>query len=318
MKPRYYIASWLIAHILILSSACGSGDKNGGADKTVRIAYIPIAHSVPVMAMHERTRHHDSDYAIEPVRFTSWPEVVDALRTGRVDGASMLFEVALRAQETDGDLTLISLAHRGGNVVVAKNDIGSYRDLIGKTVAIPHKLSPQNTLLRIVMERERLSSDDIHVIEISPAEMPFTMASGTISAYVVAEPYGSVAESTGAGYILETSDTILPDAICCVLAFRNEALLSQEGMGGWLLDQLAAAASDICSNPGGAAELFGRFSNFNETVIRNAIGRTSYENLSLAKEEYIRYAETALRYGVLSGIPPFDGFVYQPGAEITE
>jgi NitT/TauT family transport system substrate-binding protein len=289
-------------------AACGVS-KPRDDEKAIRIAYLPITHSAAVMLMGEMDFGEDAPFRVELVRFTSWPEVVDALRSRRVDGASILFEVALRAQETDASLVMLGLSHRDGNVVVVDNSILSYRDLIGKTVAIPHRLSPQNTLLNIALEREGIAIDQINIIELSPAEMPFTMASGTISAYIVAEPYGSVAESTGAGRILEMSNSIYPDAACCVLVFNRVFLDAEEGAAEWLKEVFNLASREACSNKEEVARIFRKKTSFNDIVINNSIYNTTYDRLDLTEDEYNAITEIIMRYGVLPSVPTFGGFL---------
>lgn len=299
----------IIAAVLFLTSCSENQAGNPNAEKkTIKIGYLPITHSVPVMLMSDLSQSGDDPYKIELVKFSSWSEVVEALRTKRVDGANILFEVALRAKEADDDLVMISLSHRNGNVIVVDKDISSYQDLKGKTVAIPHKLSPQNTLLHMVLEREGMQFDDITVIEVNPSEMPSTMAGGAISAYLVAEPYGSVAESTGAGRILETSDSIYPDAVCCVMVFRKETLNSDGEINKWVRGKFGEAAAMAQKKDDDVVNAFKKYSNFSDAVIKNSLTNVSYDNLDLTEEEYKKITDAILHYGVLSSVPLYKDF----------
>ena len=68
--------------------------------QVIKIAYIPITHAVPLLAAAERVNADPKkNYRIELVRYGSWPELLDALTTGRVDGASVLIEPAVKAKE---------------------------------------------------------------------------------------------------------------------------------------------------------------------------------------------------------------------------
>lgn len=77
---------------------------------------------------------------------------MDALNSGKVDGASMLIELAMKAKEQDIDLKVVALGHRDGNVVVVSEDINKVEDLKGKNFAIPSKLSTHNILLYIMLK----------------------------------------------------------------------------------------------------------------------------------------------------------------------
>ena len=64
--------------------------------RTIKIAYLPITHALPVFAAKEALAASDDDLQIELVKYGSWPELLDALNTGRVDGASVLIELAMK------------------------------------------------------------------------------------------------------------------------------------------------------------------------------------------------------------------------------
>jgi len=307
MKKALYTAL-----ALFFLSAC-IGNADDGDSQAIKIAYLPITHSVAVMMMAELD-YGDSPHRIELVPFTTWPDVVDALRTGRVDGASILFEVALQAKNEDtGGLKMLSLSHRDGNVVVVDNSITSYHDLIGKIVAIPHRLSPQHTLLQKVLEREGISPNDIQIIEISPAEMPFSMASGAIAAYIVAEPFGSIAENAGVGWIIETSDQIYPYSVCCVMVFRQDIL--NEEIREWLQASFSRAAQAAHKRDDLVIDTFMRRTNLSRAVVGYSLRNTHFENLQLSEQEYQNITDIILQYGILERIPDFYDFVLTKGAE---
>lgn len=83
---------------------------------------------------------------IELVKYGSWPELLDALNTGRVDGASVLIELAMKSKENGIGLTAVALGHRDGNIVVVSNGIHRAEDLRGRVYAIPHRSSSLYTV----------------------------------------------------------------------------------------------------------------------------------------------------------------------------
>ena len=296
----------LVCALVILLTGCRQEPSDAVHGYVVRIAYLPITHSAAVMALPHVA---DGTYDIQLVRFSAWPEVVEALRARRVDGASMLMEVAIRAFEMDDSLVTVSLSHRDGNVIVVDNSIESFQDLIGQTVAIPHMLSPHYSLLRMAFEREGMSVDDVNLVEISPAEMPFTMAARAISAYVVAEPWGSLAEARGIGRILERSNEILPDSVCCLLVFNNNLLEEHDGLLDWLLKNFEVAAGHAQD---ASEEVFAAFRNstrFEREIIEQSLANTNFHDLTFTEYDFNRAAEYILRFGVLEDMPNFNAFI---------
>ena len=57
---------------------------------TITIAYLPITHAVPLFKAAEQLEQQNSNVHVELVKYGGWAELMDALDSGRVDGASVL------------------------------------------------------------------------------------------------------------------------------------------------------------------------------------------------------------------------------------
>ena len=308
---KYLLA--FICAIFFLTACRSQNDETHYAD-VIRIAYLPITHSAAVMMLPHVSESSD-EFSIELVRFTTWPEVMEALRSGHVDGASILFEVAVTAFQMGSPLSVISLSHRDGNVLVVDNTVQDIHCLVGRTVAIPHTLSPHLTLLNKVLTDAGLSLDDINLVEISPAEMPFSMAARAISAYVVAEPWGSLAEHRGAGRILVDSRDIIPDSVCCLLVFNTYLLEANEGLLYWLTTKFYMASAVTSTGSETVVEEFRRISGFDREIIQRSLAKTTFYNLEFSADDFDITRENVLRYGVLDDFPVFSDFAITRGYE---
>lgn len=83
------IISVLTAGLLGVSLAsCG---KKSDSKDTIKIAYLPITHSLAVLETADELSEK-SGLQVELVKYGSWNELMDALNSGRVDGASVLIE----------------------------------------------------------------------------------------------------------------------------------------------------------------------------------------------------------------------------------
>ena len=206
------IISAILSAFLLLG--CGKG-----SDKKVKIAYLPITHA---MVLHEMAK--DKTLPFELVKYGSWPELLDALNTGRVDAASVLIEPAMKAKERGIGLTALALGHKDGNVIVVSNTIEAAGDLRGKTIAIPHRASSHHILVRLLLEKEGISEQEISWTELPPPEMPSALASGRIAGYCVAEPFGAIAVNGGYGKVLADSHELWNNSICCALVANDRFL----------------------------------------------------------------------------------------------
>ena len=117
MKLKKFIIpiAAVLASMTVLLTACGTSSE-GGSDsenvKTVKIAYLPITHALPVYELSQ-----SDNVKVELVKYGSWPELMDALNSGQVDGASVLIELAMQAQSQNIGLKAAALGHTSGNVI---------------------------------------------------------------------------------------------------------------------------------------------------------------------------------------------------------
>lgn len=108
------IISVLTAGILALSlTACG---KKSDDSNTIKIAYLPITHSLAVLETSDELAEKDG-LQVELVKYGSWNELMDALNSGRVDGASVLIELAMKSKEQGVGIKAVALGHKDGNVI---------------------------------------------------------------------------------------------------------------------------------------------------------------------------------------------------------
>lgn len=139
---------------------------------TITIAYLPITHAVPLFKAAEQLEQQNSSVHVELVKYGGWAELMDALDSGRVDGASVLIEMAMEAKSQGIPLELSLLGHRDGNVIIASNDIASPSQLKGKTIAIPNEQSSHNILVQQLLGKYGMSEKDATLVEMAPARCP--------------------------------------------------------------------------------------------------------------------------------------------------
>lgn len=281
MTPQRYIFLSLLAAVLTVAlSSCGT--RSDAAEKHLKVAYLPITHALPLIAATE------ADSAVEAVKFGSWTELADAFNSGHVDAAVMLAPMAVRCIEKGVPMKIVSLAHRSGNVIVSANDITNPAQLKGKSVAIPHRLSSHNLLLRQLLQQANLTLDDVNVIEMPPPEMPAALASGQIAAYIVAEPFGSIGVEKGVGHVLADGESLWPSSVCCVLVVRNSSLKHKSEAVSELMKAYAQAGDKIQHDSHFALQEARKLLKADDTVLARSIGITRFDSLQFTPEHYAK------------------------------
>lgn len=298
------IISGLMAGVLLFSlTACG---KKSDDSNTIKIAYLPITHSLAVLETADELAEK-TGLQIELVKYGSWPELLDALNTRRVDGASVLIELAMKSKEQGIGIKAVALGHKDGNVIITSSDITSAEDLKGKTIAIPHRQSSHNILLNDALATAGLTIDDINVTELAPTEMPSALASGQIDGYCVAEPFGAKAVSLGAGKVLFTSEELWEDSLCCGLVLTDKFIENRNEDAKTFVESYKQAGQNLTKEQ--AMKTATKYLNQDKDVLELSLQWITYDDLEIAEENYSTLTEKVKTYGLSENPPSYADFV---------
>ncbi|MFC3040778.1 ABC transporter substrate-binding protein [Virgibacillus xinjiangensis] len=298
-----------ISSLLILS-ACGTHTHSHSGDKTtLKIGYLPITHAAPVYFEKEMAEEYLGDVELELVKFGTWIELMDALNTGRIDGASVLIELAMKSREKGIDLKAVALGHKDGNAAIVSPEVDEVEDLAGTSVAIPHTLSSHNILMSRMLEKGGMSYDDVHMVEMPPPEMPSALATGQISSYVVAEPFGALGVTLDQGKVLYQSEDLWPGSLCCALVLRNDLIENHTELAQNFMDGYVAAGEAAGKDNDHSHEVHKKYLDVNDEALALSLGWISFEDLRISREDYEILTESLIDMGLSDGPPPYEEFV---------
>lgn len=241
--------------------ACGDRRRPDPARPGLKLGYLPITDHLLLIA---HALHDFQQLSLKPVKYSSWPELAEALRVGAIDAAFLLTPLGLALRRQQTPIQAVLLGHRNGSVltVAAGNEIvgaagaaprAIAADLAGRRIAIPSRFSTHYLLLRRLLAASGLPPEAVAYIDMAPPEMVQALASGRIDGFIVAEPFGAQAEMQGVGRVLTLSHTIWPDHICCVLNLREEFIQAHPAAVTELAAGLIATGRLIEADPAGAA-----------------------------------------------------------------
>ena len=315
------LLTFALAATLSFSALTGCGttnpDSTSAADTTktdssktnITLGYLPITHALAVFETKELLdKKSDSDIEVTLQKFSSWTDLMDALNSGKIDGASVLVELAMGAVSNGIDLKAAALGHKDGNVVIVSDDISDVRDLKGKTFAIPSNQSSHNILLNDMLALGDLSIDDINVVQLAPSEMPSSLASGSIDGYCVAEPFGAQAVVQGYGYVLYDSTDLWQDSICCALVFNGGFLDKNKEAADEFLSTYKEAGSLLDEGIAKEAE---KYLGQDEKTLDVSLEWIHYDDLDISLDDYEQLSEKVKEYGINDNPPSYNDFIYQ-------
>jgi len=234
--------------------------------------------------------------------------------------------IALRAQGVP--IKIVYLGHRYGSaVVVQKNGpVHTFADLKGKTVAIPSRFSDERLILFRAMAKHGMSAKDIHMVEMSPADVAGALAAGAVDAFSMGEPYPSQAEMVGFGRVLFPAREYWPDYISCVLVVRQDVIDKRPEAVQVLVDGIARSGLWLENPPKKrarrehAADFVGRFYfRQNPKLLRWALtkplDRVQYQPLTPARKDFELIVKLMRETGVLDRDIAFEEYVDTQFAE---
>ena len=311
LKTLFLFMLALVLTVMLTACGMGANDQStgDGEKKTIKIGYLPITHAVPLYIEKEMEKYED--FNLELVKFGSWPELMDALNTGRIDGASVLVTLAMKAKEQGIDLSAIALGHRDGNVVVTANNVNSVEDLKGKPFAIPHKFSTHNILLYQMLKQNGLKYEDVKAIEMPPAEMPAALSEGRIAGYVVAEPFGAISVSIDKGKVLYHDQDIWKDSIDCTLVLRNDFIEKNNKIAQEFVNQYVKAGEMAELKDEHTYEMSSEYMKVEKDVLDLSFDWISYDNLKIKEEEFENLRKNLKEMGLMENPPSYEEFVNQ-------
>jgi NitT/TauT family transport system substrate-binding protein len=274
----------------------------GGTKVNLKIGYLPITDHLLMIAAE---REQFKSVGIQPVKFSSWPEISEALKVGAIDAAFLLTPIGLTLRQKGVPVKVVLLGHRNGSVITVKSggEINRVEDLKGKTIAIPSPFSTHNLLLRKVLTEKHIDpAKDLKIIDMAPPEMVNALATGRIQGYIVAEPFGAQAEAQKVGKVLMLSKDIWHDHICCVLNVRESVLASHPEAVQELVSGFIRTASFIEANPvlaaKGSTKILGQRAEIVERVLTTPRDRLSFLNLVPQLQDFAATQDLMIKFGV--------------------
>ncbi|MFD2115325.1 ABC transporter substrate-binding protein [Paenibacillus yanchengensis] len=319
MKIKYSIQTKVVRSIIVwtiligLLAACGGTATTNApvstlpAQPKVKIGYLPITHAAPLYI--EASTAGYSGFELELVKFGSWPDLMDALNSGRIDGASVLIELAMKAKEQGIALKAVALGHKDGNVVITAPDIESVQDLQGKPFAIPHPYSTHNILLYQMLKEAGMAYEDVQAIQLPPAEMPVALAEGRISGYVVAEPFGAKAVVMSKGKVLYQSDELWPNSVDCALVLREQFIEEQRVVAEEFVHWYKEAGKLAEKNDDHVKEILMQYMNIDQAVLDVSLQWISYDELKIEEADYKILRQYMMEMGLSEQPPTYEQFV---------
>ncbi len=206
------IVAGLISAVL-LASCTLTGNVSPATEK-VKIAYLPVVHSLPLYVALEKGYFKDEGLEVETIKFEAPNQIIDALLSGQVDigapgTAAGITAVSQSKKPNSLRIFAVSGIERGKTgtrneafLVPNNSAIASITDLKGKRLGILPGIQ-WRTISKHLLGQNGLSIDtDVTLVELAVPLQAQALASGQVDALLAIEPVPTIVVSKNIGRIL--------------------------------------------------------------------------------------------------------------------
>jgi NitT/TauT family transport system substrate-binding protein len=270
----------------------------------------------------------DGEGLYEPVRFSGFPEIKEAIVSGHLPATFMLAPMAMKLRQQGVPIKIVYLGHRDGTAIMVQKDspVRSFADLRGKTIAVPNRFSNQYLIVFKGLRDAGLTVGDVNIVEMPPPDMPAALYAKSVDAITSGEPFMAQTELEGYGRVLYQAKDVWPNFISCVLVVREDVINKDPAWVQKLVDGIASSGKWLQEgqeNRMQAAENVARdYYNQNPELLRFVLSkppdRVTYSDLRLARKDFEQIEALARAAGILDGPVGFDSYADTSFSDKTE
>ena len=294
-------------------------DYRPAAERKITVAYLPATCQLTCPVTDYISKFSNSGELFLPRMFQGFPEMKEALISGKVQAAFIVAPMAIALKAQGVPIKVVYLGHRYGSAVVVRKGgpVKTFADLRGRAVAIPSRFSDERLLLFQAMKVWGMKPGDIKMVEMAPPDVSGALAAGAIDGFSMGEPFPSQAEMGGFGRILFQARDYWPDYMSCILVVRQELIDKRPDVVQVLVDGIARSGLWLDKgkpNREDAADFVGRFYyNQKPALLRWALtkpmDRVMYAPLAPRKPDFDLVRDLMIETGVLDRKIEFNEYV---------
>ncbi|KOR27814.1 hypothetical protein TI04_12480 [Achromatium sp. WMS2] len=197
--------------------------------RVITIGYMPVVTNLAAPILDAASKQASSGpYRFVALKFASFAEMAESLRSGHIDGAFMIAPLSVVLKQQGENVKIVYIGNRHESTLVTRNDLNitKLQDLDGKTVAVPMRFSGHNLGLRRLLA-ERAPLIKVNIVEMNPPDMAAALTSGSLDAYFVGEPFAAKTLYNAKAQRLFYVEEIWPNFICNLLLVKQHLIQTE-------------------------------------------------------------------------------------------
>ncbi|MCF2136672.1 MAG: ABC transporter substrate-binding protein [Candidatus Thorarchaeota archaeon] len=306
--------------IIVVASVALVAIWNPITPPDVRIGYLSQdLHQLALRVAVEKGWFEEAGLRIELAQFANGAYEMDGFLAGQIDMGYLGAAPALTKSIAQGiNITILAAVNlEGSALMVSKTEYDAGRvtkvaDLAGKIILQPGPSTVQNFLLRLALNQSGLTVNDVSLETARPQDMAISLSTEK-PAFIVWEPFPSLAEYNGEAVPLKLSGEIWPKHPCCVVASSNTFLRDHPDIVQKVIEIHKRAEQWIVANPTEALQIAIDWLGMDSTPVETAFNRIIYD-YNVNRTGIQRYLEFLINQNLvtmeLSQVGPFlDRFI---------
>jgi NitT/TauT family transport system substrate-binding protein len=189
----------------------------------VTMGYMPVITNLAAPLLDYASISDKNPVRYRALKFSSFAEMAEALRNNEIQAAFIIAPLAIVLRQQGEDVKVVYIGNRHESTFVVRDDLRAHTlaELAGRTVAVPMRYSGHFLVLHKLLAETGLSGK-VNVVEMNPPDMASALASGSLDAYFVGEPFAAQTLKAGASHLLFHVEDVSPDFICNLLLVQQQ------------------------------------------------------------------------------------------------
>ncbi|MBI5896780.1 MAG: ABC transporter substrate-binding protein, partial [Desulfobacterales bacterium] len=189
---HWRIFLWMAGWFVLISALHFGLNSERDTRKIVKMGYMPVITNLAAPLLDAASAQSDSAIRFKAMKFASFAEMAEALRNDQIQAAFIIAPLSIVMHQQGEDVRVVYIGNRHESTFVTRKELGikSVADLEGRTVAVPIRYSGHHLAL-LKMIGEAGIKDRVRIVEMNPPDMAAALASGSLDAYFVGEPFAA-------------------------------------------------------------------------------------------------------------------------------
>lgn len=269
----------------------------------LKMGYMPVITNLAAPILDAASSNASAAIRFKAVKFASFAEMAEALRSGEINAAFIIAPLSIVLHQQGADVRVVYIGNRHESTLVVRKDLQaqSLADLVGSTIAVPMRYSGHNIAL-LQMADEAGIDDQINIVEMNPPDMASALASGSLDAYFVGEPFAAQTLKNGNSRLLFYVEKFRPDFICNLLLVTQRYIDAQPERVQRLVEGAARsgfwAQANISQASQIASSYWGQPIDLVEYALTTPQNRIVFDRFLPDKDELQNMAKAMVEFGL--------------------